>query len=402
MLVMECTTKVDGITGRPLLMGWAGQRMNAPRIAVGLQLGTQPPLAAVRAYVLAARLMRLDSLMVIDHFQNIFPTAIWDEELTWLAAQRPSPHELFDYQVLLGYLARRVGRMRLGVGVTEPIRRHPVLIAQAMLTLSHMTKRAPILGMGAGEALNVEPYGLDYSHLTGRLEEALQVIRLCFTSRGPVDFEGRYFRLDGAVMDLKAPPGRTPKIWVGAHGAQMLRLTGTYGDGWYPSMVTSPEEYAGKLGAVREAARAAGRDPNAITPALHRFAVIGRTEEETRAMLQTRVVRALALAVPAEQWRAAGAEHPLGEHFNGLVDFLPERYDRQTLDRAIAAVPPELMNTGPLLWGTPQQAAEKLRGFGEAGLRHVILAPVSGLVSPRAALDGLRATRTIARTLSVA
>ena len=62
--------------------------MNAPRIAVGLQLGTQPPLAAVRAYVLAARLMRLNSLMVVDHFQNVFPSAIWDKELTWLAAHR--------------------------------------------------------------------------------------------------------------------------------------------------------------------------------------------------------------------------------------------------------------------------------------------------------------------------
>ncbi len=201
-------------------------------------------------------------------------------------------------------------------------------------------------------------------------------------------------------MDLLAPPFRTPKIWVGAHGAQMLRLTGTYGDGWYPAMVATPEEYAGKLSAVRDAARAAGRDPDAITPALHRFAVIGRTEEETQAMLQTRAVRAMALVAPAEQWRAAGAEHPLGEHFNGLVDFLPERYSREALDRAIDAVPTGLMHTGPLLWGTPQQAAEKLKAFGEAGLRHVILAPVSGLVSPRAALDSLLATRTITRLLA--
>ena len=52
--------------------------MSAPRIAVGLQLGTEPPLRAVRACVLAARLMRLDSLMVIDHLQNLFPQAIWD------------------------------------------------------------------------------------------------------------------------------------------------------------------------------------------------------------------------------------------------------------------------------------------------------------------------------------
>ena len=90
---------------------------------MGLQIGAQPPLSALRAFLLGARAIRLDSVMVVDHFQNFFPSVIWDKELTWLAGQRRSPHEFFDYQVLFGYLATRVGRMRLGVGVTEPIRR---------------------------------------------------------------------------------------------------------------------------------------------------------------------------------------------------------------------------------------------------------------------------------------
>src|SRR3712207_7028909 len=46
-----------------------------------------------------------------------------------------------------------------------------------------------------------------------------------------------------------------------------------------------------------------------------------------------------------------------------------------------AAVPPELAEQGPLMWGTPKQLASKLRVFGEAGLRHVVLAPVGGLRS---------------------
>ena len=71
--------------------------MVAPKIAVGLQIGTQPPLGTVRAFALFARLARLDSLMAVDHFQNIFPTAIWDEGFSWLAAQRPTPHEHAAY-----------------------------------------------------------------------------------------------------------------------------------------------------------------------------------------------------------------------------------------------------------------------------------------------------------------
>ncbi|ARG56180.1 LLM class flavin-dependent oxidoreductase [Mycobacterium kansasii] len=373
--------------------------MSNPGISIGLQLGTQPPLGATRAFLLGARAMRLDSVMLIDHFQNVFPRAIWDRELTWLAARRPTPHEFFDYQVLLGYLASRAGRMRLGVGVTESIRRHPVLIAQAMVTLSHLTKRAPILGIGAGERMNIDPYGLDSAHPVARLEEALQIIRLCLSARGPITFCGEYFRLDRATVDLKPAAGRVPEIWIAGHGPRMLALTGRYGDGWYPTAVVSPREYADKLTTVRAAARAAGRNPAEVTPALHRFTVIAATECEARAMLRTKVIRALGLMTPAELWRQAGLVHPLGEHFNPLVDFVPDHYDRATMDDAIAAVPEELVAEGPLLWGSPDQVVSRLREFGDAGLRHVVLAPVSGLVSKHAAGYGLWATGRVARSL---
>jgi phthiodiolone/phenolphthiodiolone dimycocerosates ketoreductase len=373
--------------------------MKASGIAVGLQIGTQPPLSALRAFLLGARAMRLDSVMVIDHFQNVFPSAIWDRELTWLAAQRSTPHEFFDYQVLFGYLASRVGRMRLGVGVTEPIRRHPILIAQAMMTLSHLTRRAPILGIGAGERMNLDPYGLDPAEPVTRLEEALQIIRLCLSTAGPITFCGKHYRLERARMDLKPPPGRVPQIWIAAHGPRMLRLTGCYGDGWYPTTVVSPQDYAIKLAAVRAAAAEAGRNAASITPALHRFMVVGSSEQEARAMLNTKVIRALGLMASPELWRQAGTAHPFGEHFNALVNFVPDQYDRKMMDEAIAAVPDAVMTEGPLLWGAPQQVAAKLRAFGDAGLRHVVLAPVSGLVSQRAALYGLWATGRIARSL---
>lgn len=370
-----------------------------PRIAVGMQLGTQPPLGAARVWLRAARAMRLDSVMVIDHFQNVLPTAIWDPEFTWLAKRRATPHDHFDYQAFLGYLGPRAGRLQLGVGVTEPIRRHPVLLAQAMLTIAHMTRRPPILGVGVGELLNIAPYGLDYSHRTTRLEEALHVIRLCLQGTGPIDFDGRHFQLTGARMDLQAPEGRLPEVWVAAHGPRSLALVGKYGDGWYPTMITTPEEYAADLQLVRHTARAAGRDPDAITPALHRFTVIGRTEHEVQAMLDTRVMRAFGLLAPAERWRDAGAVHPLGDNFNGLTDFVPERYDRATLEEAIAAVPGEVLRHGPLLCGTPKQAVDQLNAFAEAGMRHVVMAPLAGLISPRAAIEGLRTTGAIAHAL---
>ncbi len=71
--------------------------MAARRITVGFDIPPQPPLGFVRGLALFARLVRLDSIMVADRFQNLFPIALWDEEFSWVANQNLSPHELFEY-----------------------------------------------------------------------------------------------------------------------------------------------------------------------------------------------------------------------------------------------------------------------------------------------------------------
>ncbi len=371
--------------------------MRPSRMVIGLNLPTAPPFGLNRVLASVARLSRLDALWVTDHWQGQIPSAIYHQMFPWAATLSESPHEYLDYQVFLGALAAHAGRLRLGVGVTEPIRRHPVLLAQAMLTLAHLCKRPPILGIGAGERMNIEPYGLDFSAPVGRLEEALQIIRLCFSHQGPIDFSGKYYRLDHAILDLRAPKGKTPEIWIGGQGPRMLQLIGQYADGWFPIMIASPEEYAAKLAVIRKAAQEAGRDPQAITPALLQYLVVAPNEREVHEMLDSKFGRLFALFFLAStEWRKVGAQHPFGEDFRGYVDLLPERYDRQTLQEALASVPSELIGSG-LLWGTPEQVAGKLRAFGEVGVRHVGLYPLSMIVSRRAALYGMWAVRKIAR-----
>ncbi len=75
----------------------------------------------------------------------------------------------------------------------------------------------------------------------------------------------------------------------------------------------------------------------------------------------------MGLTGPAYVWCRAGVTHPFWAGFNAGVGFVPDRNDRGA--------------------------------FGEAGMRHFILAPASGLASRRAALFGLRATAQVARAL---
>ena len=375
--------------------------MGQPRISTGVILPWFPPLSDIRRFLRVARVAGFDSVFVADHLRQFNPTPLWDQQFTWLARRNPDPHAAFEFQTLLGHLARHAGGLRLGVGVTEPVRRHPVLIVQALITLAHMTKRPPILGIGLGERENIEPYGLNWSHPVERLDEALQIIRRCFTSEQPIDFVGEHFQLRDAVMGLRPPPGRTPEIWVAAHGPRMLRLTGRYADGWFPVMTGSPHDYAAKLELIRSAAREAGRDPNAIAPSFNAYVAVAPTERQVRAMLNTEAVRALGLSVPADMWRAAGAEHPFGADFRGYVDLIPDHYDRQTWQDAIASVPSEVLGK-TLISGTPEQVTRQLQAFGEAGMRNVILLLASAMVSQRHLLYGIHAIRKIARALRAA
>ncbi len=114
-------------------------------------------------------------------------------------------------------------------------------------------------------------------------------------------------------------------------------------------------------------------------------------------MLDSRLLRYWGLRAHPDLWRKAGAEHPFGADFRP-IDVLPEQYDRATLDDALAAVPPEVIRDAVLV-GTADQVTSQLQALGAAGLRHVLLAPISALLSPRHLLYAGWAMRRIARSL---
>lgn len=346
-----------------------------------------------------ARLLRLDSFMVWDHLEDLFPTALWNEETTWTAHGSVSPHQFFDFQTTLGALAARAGRVRLGVAVTDPIRRHPVVIAQSLLTLANLTDRRPILGLGVGERASLEPLGFGLDGAVDRLEEALQVIRLCFDHdcQQPLSFTGSHFQLNQAHFDLRAPAGRTPRIWLGAYGPRMLRLTGQYGDGWYPTGALTPEQYEAKLRVIQAAAQAAGREPSRIVPAFQATLLAAPTARAARAMLDHPMVRYIGLLLPATVWAERGHAHPFGSDFRGFWDILPEQWSEAELRAALAAVPAmDLVEVG-LIWGTPERIIATLHDYVDAGLRYIVPQLPAVMVSRRAALYNIGLLHTLRR-----
>lgn len=372
--------------------------MRHPRVDVGLPVGTSPPISRTHAMVRAARALGAGSVWLVDHLTGFFPKSVWTPDFTWMARGGGSPDAFYEWQVVAGHLASRVGRMQVGIGVTEAVRRHPVVLAQAALTLGHLTGRPPILGVGAGEAENVVPYGLSFQQPVSRLAEALEVMRACFAADGPLDFDGTFFRLDGAVFDLRPSPLGTPEIWLAAHGPRMLDLTGRYADGWYPAVPMGPERYANSLASIRAAARRAGRDPAAITASMQLFYLVGRNDTDIARQLEHPAIKFLALLAPDSVWKATGVTHPLGDGFGGMVDIVPGQLDRHQVEGAIAAVPSDLLRAR-LITGTASEVVSKIRELAEAGLSHVVLSPVSPLVSRSALAHTIRTLPGIVRRL---
>jgi phthiodiolone/phenolphthiodiolone dimycocerosates ketoreductase len=349
----------------------------------------------------AARLFDLagaDSLWVIDHWMGLAPLALWGPERFPAARLIRNPEELFDPFPLLGTLASRTRRARLGTAVTEPIRRHPVQLAQAALTLHHLSRGRFVLGIGAGERENVEPYGLSFHGQASRLEEALYLIRLLWRSEGYVSFEGRFFRLDGAAMGTGPYRGTFPPIWVAAHGPRTLRLAGRYGDGWLPTHHMEPEQYAEHLRAIQDAASECGRSLRRFVPAYELRVLPAESHREAHRLLDSPALRLGALIVPAEVWRHVGAAHPFGEGYRGVVDWIPSRLDPQEVAGLMDKVPFEVVHAY-VDHGTPEQLVSRLLSYRAVGLRHAVLANVAPVVDPRSTPASLRALIKVIRAL---
>jgi phthiodiolone/phenolphthiodiolone dimycocerosates ketoreductase len=310
---------------------------------------------------------RYHSIWLPDHMVSFWPDSIWTPEFTDLASASSSPHRYLDSLAVAAAVSVLTERTPIATSVTDTVRRHPAMLAQSAITLSHLSKGRFVLGLGCGEVENTVPYGMDLSRPVSRFEEALEVITLLWHSDGPVDHQGRFFRLEHARLDTEPFEGRVPPIWVGANGPRMLEIAGRYADGWWPADIWSPDDYADRLTLLRAAAERAGRDPDAIVPAVILTCFIG-SDDELAEIFEAPLVKAFVLQIPAAVMRAHGHQHPLGDDWRGFHDIDPGVLTRERILDALDRTDPQsILDIVP--HGTPEQLARRLKDYVDAGLR---------------------------------
>jgi phthiodiolone/phenolphthiodiolone dimycocerosates ketoreductase len=328
-----------------------------------------------RAGYLSALANRVDSFWVVDHLNGLLPRSLWQQKYCGATKLVPTLDAYMEPWTMLGHLAarNRVGRMSLGVAVTDTGRRNPAVTAQAAATLHLLTRGRAILGIGAGEREGNEPYGVDWSKPVARFEEAMATIRALWDSRGQlVNRDSPHFPLRNALFDLPPYRGKWPEIWIGAHGPRMLRAAGRYGDGYLPGFPHRPQDYAQRLEVVRAAASDAGRDPMSIVPAVWLPVITGRSRDDVDEALDSEIIKFWGLSASDEEFRRQGAQHPLGAGFSGAADLMPFTIDEQTALSHLAQIPSALLRETTLN-GTPKEVIEQASHWRDCGVRYLVL-----------------------------
>ena len=169
----------------------------------------------------------------------------------------PSDIPVLDVMAVLGHLAARTSRVRLGTHVYNIGLRHPVLTARGAATVDFLSGGRLDLGIGASWLRSEwEALGLDFDTRGRRVDEAIEVCRRLWTE-DVVEHSGEFFDIPATAFEPK-PVQRPLALHIGGDGPAALRRAATVGTGWMP-MNHSLEQLPASIARIEELATAAGR-----------------------------------------------------------------------------------------------------------------------------------------------
>ena len=244
--------------------------------------------------------------------------SLWFADHLLMQVEGYEPQGAWECWSMLSAFAATTERLELAPLVSCTAYRNPALTAKMAETVDEISGGRLILGLGAGWA---EPeyraFGYPYDHRFSRFEEAFTIIR-SLIREGHVDFQGRFYEARDCELRPRGPrPGGMP-IMVGTFGGpRMTRLIAEHADSWnvWPQHFGNRAAGLAQLLADLDAAcEEVGRDP--------------KTLERTAAV---------------------------------MVDF-DGAYGRP--GQAV-----------PSLKGSPEELAEEMHAYAEAGVSHVQIYP---------------------------
>jgi probable F420-dependent oxidoreductase len=168
-----------------------------------------------------------------------------------------------DPLIPLAYAAAITTKIKLSTGVIILPQRHPLYLAKQLATLDVLSKGRMMVGIGSGWMKEeFEAVDVGFNVRGARTDESIQAMRAIWRD-AVATFHGKHFHFhDVKSFPKPAQAGGIP-IHVGGYSPAATRRAGKYGDGFFPT-VTDPAKLKDLFAMVREEAKKAGRNPDAI------------------------------------------------------------------------------------------------------------------------------------------
>jgi len=307
-----------------------------------------------------------DSIWLGDHLAGLPPV---------------SPYRNYNIWPLFSVFADYKKKALIGTSVTDPQRYHPAIMAQLSMTIDHMSNGRFILGLGVGEAFNLESYGFEYKDKPAlKLGEFIDVLRKLLNSKGrKVSHQGRFFKLKDAVLQPSPIQSSIP-IWIAANSKLTRKITGQVADGWMPYSF-NPEMYRAEADEVKRGLKERGRGTDGFTFAYWNYVYFHEDEKvltgytaEKKATLAIQHVKALkALGY----WKEEKREYykKLGfdpDSLSQLSYTSLDDLDLATVGKIVGDIPDKIVREATLM-GPEEELTRKFEAFIKAGVQHFVL-----------------------------
>jgi probable F420-dependent oxidoreductase len=221
-----------------------------------------------------AEVLGYDTVWFSDHI--VIPTEVksfYPYDPSGRMAFKPD-EPYWEPLTVIGYVAGRTSRVRLGTSVLVLPYRNPIVTAKMLATLDVLSNGRVTLGAGVGwMAEEFNAIGLDtYARRGAYSDECIRIFRELWTRENP-SFQGEFHQFSKIRCEPRpVQPGGIP-IWIGGHTPQAIRRAARLGNGWQPLVQRPPAdlppaEMREKISQLRAFAQQAGRDPQQITLAM--------------------------------------------------------------------------------------------------------------------------------------
>jgi alkanesulfonate monooxygenase SsuD/methylene tetrahydromethanopterin reductase-like flavin-dependent oxidoreductase (luciferase family) len=167
----------------------------------------------------------------------------------------PSPY------IVLGGIAARTKRLRLGAGVRPLPMIHPIRAAEDIAVLDNLSNGRALgggFGLG-GRAREYQGFGIPWKERRRRYEEGLPLVDRLLTEEN-VHHEGRFYRIDGVTVTPRCVQKPRPPIWIAASVEPAIRRAAQLGDVWFSRPVESLAGLKELTTIYQDAMQACGKD----------------------------------------------------------------------------------------------------------------------------------------------